>query len=78
MMVKKRLLEFEPNSAASVDSDIDKWKLEGDTILKELEKRLASFTVHTEYFRPTYKYRRNQDGKEYRYNFNSDVPKFEW
>lgn len=80
MVVKKRVKEFEPPALPSneLQSENDKWKLEQTTVIKDLEKRLASFTINTEYFKPKYVYRRNQDGKEYRYTFNKDVPKYEW
>jgi large subunit ribosomal protein L30 len=80
LVVKKRLKEFEPPTLTANESlaENDKWKLEQSTVIKDLEKRLASFTVQTEYFKTKYIYRHNQDGKEYRYTFNKDVPKYEW
>ena len=81
MTVKKRLNEYEPSAAttnaSTASNDLDKWKLEQGTVVKDLQKRLASFTINTEFFKTKYVYRRNQDGKEYRYSCNKDVPKHE-
>ena len=79
MIVKKRLAEFEPGPNDLVPhEEEEKWQLQLDTIKKDLEQRLRSYSVNTEYFKPTYKYKRNQDNKEYRYTFNKDTPKYEW
>ena len=82
MIVKKRLDNYEPVATTASEEvatgDDVKWKLERGTVLKDLEKRLANFTVHSEYFKTKYTYRRNQDGKEYRYSSGKDVPKYEW
>jgi len=81
MIVKKRLKEFEPSTAttcaSTANDDHHTWRLEQSTVVKDLQKRLASFTINTEFFKTKYEYRFNQDGKEYRYNFNKDVPKYE-
>ena len=79
MTVKKRLKEFEPGPNDMVPQpEEDKWKLQTETVEKELDKQLLSYSVHSEFFHPVYKFKRNEDGKEYRYNFNKDVPKYEW
>jgi len=79
MIVKKRLKEFEPGPNDMVPQpEEDKWKLQTETVEKELDKQLLSYSVHSEFFHPVYKFKRNEDGKEYRYNFNKDVPKYEW
>jgi len=79
MIVKKRLQEFEPGPTDLVPNpEEEKWKLQLETVKKELEYRLRSYSVNMEFFKPVYKYRRNEDNKEYRYTFNKDVPKYEW
>jgi len=79
MIVKKRLKEFEPGPSDIVPKpEEEKWKLQLETVQKELEKQLRSYSVHMEFFKPVYKYKRNEDQKEYRYNFNKDIPKYEW
>jgi len=78
MVIVRRLTEFEPQPAALLESGKDKWKLELETVKKECEKTVRDYNVHMEYHLATYTYRRNQDGKEYRYNFNKNVPKYHW
>lgn len=83
LIVKRRLEQFEPKSApvdavSQTSEDRGKWQLSPDTVKKELEKWLQNFEVHTEFFKANYKYRRNQDGKEYRYTFSKDTPKYDW
>ena len=75
--IVKRLAEYEP-AADQVNPEKEKWKMDQETVKKELDKKLVDFNVHTEYFKNNYVYRRNQDGKEYRYNRHKDVPKYEW
>jgi len=78
MTVIKRLKTYEPDSSVPPDPNSEKWKLDLDTLRKDLDKKCTDFNVHTEYKPAEYVYRRNQDGKMYRYNFNKDVPKYEW
>jgi len=78
MMVKKRLKEFEPPSDLVPQPDEEKWTLQQDTIEKDLKQRLLSYSLHMEFFKPVYRFRRNEDGKEYRYTFNKNVSKYEW
>ena len=79
MLVKKRLKQLEPDATDLVpDPEKEKWKLQLETVKKDLDKRLLDYNVHTEFFKPVYKYRMNQDKKEYRYSFNKDTPKYEW
>lgn len=81
MVVKKRLKQYEPESAVNskpTEDLTDKWKLQLDTVKKELEKRLQNFDVHTEFFRAKYTYRRNQDGQQYRYTVCKNTPKYDW
>jgi len=78
MIIVRRLKEFEPQPAALADVDKEKWKLDLETVKKECEKTVRDYSVHMEYHLATYKFRRNEDGKEYRYNFNKDVPKYNW
>lgn len=77
MVVVKRLKEYEPEKT-EVEPKKDLWTLEMDTIKKDLDKKLLDYEVHKEYHKANYVYRYNQDGKEYRYNFNKDAPKYEW
>ena len=65
-IVKKRLEQFEPESAV----EPSKWELDEATVKKRLRRTLETFSVHREYSRAEYIYKYNQDGKEYRYNFN--------
>ena len=65
-VVKKRLQEFQPES----DAEPDKWQLDDETLKKRLRRVLETFSVHREYNRAEYVSKYNQDGKEYRYNFN--------
>jgi len=79
MIVKKRLKQFEPAATDLVPSpEEEKWKLQFDTVKKDLDKRLLSHSVHIEHFQPVFKYKRNEDKKEYRYTFNKDVPTYAW
>jgi large subunit ribosomal protein L30 len=79
MIVKKKLPPCESSESADKDcARTDKWKLNHNTVSKELEEQLRSYSVHAEYFKAKYVYRRNQDGKEYRYSFNKNTPKYEW
>ena len=79
MIVKKRLPQFEAGASDLVaDPEERKWQLQYETMKKELERRLRTYTVNLEYVKPTYQYKRNQDNKEYRYTFNKDVPKYDW
>lgn len=71
LIVKKTV---EPLSITNAEVDVEdpdkKWRLEKETVKAELKRRLARYTVHTEYHKTQQSYTRNQDGKEYRYNFN--------
>jgi len=80
MIVKKRLEEFEPEPGTDLvpKPEDEKWNLQLETVRKELEYRLRSYSVNWEVFKPTYRYHKNEDKKEYRYTFNKDTPKYEW
>ena len=79
MIVKKRLKEYEPDATDLVPNpEEEKWRLQFETLQKEQEYRLRSFSVNWEVFKPTYRYHKNEDKKEYRYTFNKDTPKYEW
>jgi len=79
MIVKKRLKEYEPEPTDLVPKpEEEKWKLQLETVQKELEYRLRTYSVNWGVFQPAYKYHRNEDKKEYRYTFNKDTPKYEW
>jgi len=77
MIIVRCLKEFEPTPSLA-DPEPDKWKLGMETVKKDCDKTARDFNVHSEYHLATYTYRRNQDGKEYRYSFNKDVPKYHW
>jgi len=78
MVIIRRLKEFEPQQAALPDPYREKWKLDLDTIKNDCQKTVRDYNVHMEYHLASYTYRRNEDGKEYRYNFNKNVPKYHW
>ena len=67
-IVKKRI---EPASEAK-KADLHEWVMDPDVIKKECDNIRLNYNIHTEYHRPVYIYKRNQDGKEHRYNFNKD------
>ena len=79
MIVKKRLQQFEPGPADLLPNpEEEKWKLQLETIEKDCDYRLRTFSVHAEFFKAAHEFKKNQDGKEYRYTFNKDTPKYEW
>ena len=79
MIVKKRLKEFEPGPTDLVMSpEQEKWQMQKETVEKNLEYQLRNYSVHMEFFDAVYKFKKNEDKKEYRYNFNKDTPKYEW
>lgn len=79
MVVIQRIKSLEPDaSTLAKDPEKDKWKLNLETVKKDLDKMCSDYNIHAEYKPAEYKYRRNQDNKLYRYNFNKDVPKYEW
>ncbi|KAK2181300.1 hypothetical protein NP493_402g04000 [Ridgeia piscesae] len=65
-VVQKRLEHFEPESV----DETNKWELAEETVKSKLTRTLQTFSVHREYNRAKYEYKYNQDGKEFRYNFN--------
>jgi len=77
MVVVQRLEEFEMEGKYLPDPEKEKWSMDLDTLKTDLDKQMRDYNVHTEYFKAQYTYRRNQDGKEYRYQFNKGVPKYE-
>ena len=50
----------------------EKWAITEETVANEMDYVKRQYDVHKEYFPTTYKYKRNQDGKEYRYNFSKE------
>ena len=56
----------------TLDSETErsKWTLSNDTVKNELDRQRLDYSIHMEYVDAKYTYSRNQDGKEYRYNFN--------
>ena len=68
MIVKKRLdiADTEQEGEKS-----DKWKMQIDTLKKRGSDKIRSYSISDEYFEPKYKFRFNQDGKEYRYTNNT-------
>ena len=70
LIVRKRL---EPVSMETVSLETEKkkkWQMELETMHRELKRKLLNYTIHSEFHPAKYTYTRNQDGKEYRYNFN--------
>ena len=47
-----------------------KWRMTRETMKNHVQRLSRSFMIHSEFHKPHYSYTRNQDGKEYRYNFN--------
>ena len=69
LIIRKRLEPIEP-VLLEENAEKDKWKLEHETINKQLKKKKDKFAINTEYFKPKHVYKRNEDGKEYRYTHN--------
>jgi large subunit ribosomal protein L30 len=69
MVVVKQLTPSKSLSEKEVDHRA-KWRLQEDTVERANKRILDRYAVHTEYVESFYEYKRNQDGKEYRYNFN--------
>ena len=63
----KQEIESRPDTAPEEDRRL---MLDYDTILKDNERKLRNYELNKEYFPAQYKYRLNQDGKEYRYTKN--------
>ena len=55
-----------------------KWRLAEDTIKKKLRRTLELYDVHSEYYEPEYVWKKNEDGKEYRYNFYKGARKYDY
>ena len=72
-IVKKRLQTTEE----ARKPDAHEWAMNKAVIKKECDRIRLNYNIHTEYHRPDYVYKRNQDGKEYRYNFNKDNPPYQ-
>lgn len=71
MVFVKKIQSLEANTGP-VEGKDPKWALTKETVDIELDYKKKMFEVHTEYFPTTYTYKRNQDGKEYRYNFSKE------
>ncbi len=73
-IVKKRLKGFEmKDQYVKPDEEKDpkkKWRLTQETLDKHLDEMKRKFLIHSEYHEAEHIYKRNQDGKEYRYNFH--------
>ncbi len=69
LVVKKRL---EPllDTEVAVPEENKKWQMDLDTLQQHLYDIRRFHQIHAEYFKPDVVYKYNQDGKEYRYNFN--------
>ena len=55
-----------------------KWRMTKETLENHCDRIRHSHQIHSEYHKPHYTFTRNQDGKEYRYNFNKverQIPK---
>ena len=74
LVVKRRLAQHEP--AADSEDDRATWRLQPDTVKARLDRGRVTHMVHTDEHKTQYVYKRNQDGKEYRYNFNK--PSTDW
>ncbi len=71
LIVKKRLNQYDQSVDDSVsDESKDKWRLTRETVQNQCDDVRRNYWIHSEYYDTEYKYKRNQDGKEYRYNFN--------
>ena len=68
-IVKKRLEAYEPES---IESDASASHMQQETLKKYLDRMRLEHTIHTEYHRTKYTYKKNEDGKEFRYNHNKD------
>ena len=76
-IVKKVLKEFEPAVSDGEENPTSaKWDLSKETVKKVVMRKKELHKLHTEYHPSYYKYRLNQDGKEYRYTHNKDLPKY--
>lgn len=49
------------------------WKLNPEILQKHMRRKLDTFQVHREYFKPKYTYKYNQDGKEHRYFGDTNI-----
>lgn len=49
------------------DRDSSVWDMDKETIKKQNDKKLAEYDLNSEFFKPQYVYKHNQDGKEHRY-----------
>ena len=76
LIVKHKLKEYEPDK--ETDREKEKWKLDKETVGKRLRRTLQMNEVHEEYYDTHYEWKRNEDGKEYRYNFNKDARKYQY
>ncbi|XP_013421843.1 uncharacterized protein LOC106181871 isoform X2 [Lingula anatina] len=63
---------LKPQQAAEINNDEynerRKWSLDGDTIRKEMRRKLERKAMHDEYYVAQYSYHYNQDGKEEKYD----------
>lgn len=69
-----------PEEAQDADETSGKlgpeWTLTRETLQKSLDRSLLLYRVNVDQFDTKYEYKRNQDGKMYRYTFNKDVRKY--
>ena len=65
MIVRKRLKE--ETDSLPVENPRSNWQLDVDTIQTQLLRTRLNFDIHSEYHKTDYEYKRNQDGKEWRY-----------
>ena len=66
-----------PTEEATVPKEEpSKWQLKGLSVKKVLRRKLDLHQVNTEYYEPEYKWKLNEDGKEYRYTHNKGVRKY--
>ncbi|ELU03532.1 hypothetical protein CAPTEDRAFT_175195 [Capitella teleta] len=61
--------------AVAPPAELSKWDMRPETFKKELLRKLELNQVNEEYYEEEHVYKLNEDGKEYRYNYNKDLPK---
>ena len=73
LIVRHTLREYEPDKDQPLKKE--KWQMEVDTVQKKLKRTLQLYDVHSEYYEPEYEWKKNEDGKEHRYNFSKGARK---
>ena len=63
----------EETAVVSKEDPTSVWDLKQETIDKTLEIKKMQYQLSAEYFPTVYTYKRNEDGKEYRYKGNFNI-----